>query len=73
MNQKSDFSLYSAGYIDGYQGNKPAHADEWYMIGYQEGKTDDAHGMPCRYTPTIAVETMIEDEVVPIKPSQVNV
>jgi hypothetical protein len=73
MKNKSDFSLYSAGYVDGYQGNQPAFSDEWYMTGYREGKEDDAQGMPCRYTPSLAVMDSDSRVVTPIKPSQVKV
>lgn len=73
MKDKSDFSQYSAGYIDGYQGNPTASSDEWYMTGYREGKEDDAQGMPCRYTPPLSVMDCEPRVVTPIKPSQVKV
>lgn len=51
MTDKSEFSLYSAGYIDGYNGNPRAYLDNcWYILGYEEGLGDDTTDQPCKYT-----------------------
>ena len=47
---KSDFSRFRLGYIDGYAGRDPTMPrDSVYMRGYDEGSEDDSMGSISRF------------------------
>jgi len=49
-NNKSPFSLYQQGYLDGYEGRDlelPDNVD--YMRGWKEGQEDDLMAKPNKY------------------------
>ena len=70
MTIKSDFSLYSMGYIDGYHGNPRVYlSNNWYAQGYEEGRQDDLEGQPCKYTHSCTSNESL-NIVVPIRPDQ---
>jgi hypothetical protein len=59
--EKSPFSKYHAGYMDGYEGNDiQMPSDRDYMDGYKEGYHDDSMGMPQKFTHT----TKSKDDVI---------
>ena len=49
--EKSPFSIYVEGYVDGYAGfNARMPNDDTYMQGYEAGDEDDMLGLDSRYT-----------------------
>ena len=49
--EKSPFSIYVEGYVDGYTGfNARMPNDDTYMQGYEAGNEDDMLGLDSRYT-----------------------
>ena len=50
INEKSPFTRYREGYVDGYHGRTPRMSeDEIYSGGYTDGRNDDRFGMEERY------------------------
>ena len=63
--EKSPFSKYSQGYIDGFEGEEIKMPDDTdYMDGYHAGHDDDAMGMPQKYSSHNMTNTSI------IKPTE---
>jgi len=51
---KSPFTQYREGYIDGFNGNPvrvPEDGD--YLRGYAEGKEDDQHDEPAKFSEAV--------------------
>jgi hypothetical protein len=49
-NEKSPFSLYQQGYLDGYEGRDMELPDDvGYVWGWKEGQEDDLMAKPNKY------------------------
>ena len=66
---KSPFTHYREGFVDGYFGNPLEHPDDaHYTAGYLEGSEADRTGEPCKYGEEKYVSS--HDSPSPVKPSQ---
>ena len=50
IEQKSPFTIYRQGYLDGYLGRDiKKEKNIYYKSGYEDGKQDDWAGLPSRF------------------------